>query len=292
MTTPASAQPLAEPFSEALSEAAQAAAMSVRLILTIADAVRRAAQRHHDGKEKELPDGCGKHAEERWAAAEFGKHLPAGLLDHLAGSPGWPVMARQLVSLAHAGVDLTTFLPPLGTMAAGVERAVAQNVVRTKAEGTDRWADLLRATIPEGLVCDAILSSPAWPTIAAAAMSHLHGQGADVDRILTDAHASGLGVDQAVAAATARATNPASPPQVQDPATAPTLAAAPAPAAAAAVRPAPAPGPASASAAIPPASTAPGLAPVRPLAPAAVRPAPASAAARPAGPAPAPVRRK
>ncbi|MEU4075421.1 hypothetical protein AB0F33_35905, partial [Streptomyces parvus] len=30
-----------EPFSEALSEAAQAATMSVRLILTIADAVRR-----------------------------------------------------------------------------------------------------------------------------------------------------------------------------------------------------------------------------------------------------------
>ncbi|MET8379310.1 hypothetical protein [Streptomyces microflavus] len=107
MTTPASAQPLGEPFSEALSEAAQAAAMSVRLILTIADAVRRAAQRHHDGKEKELPDGYGKHAEDRWAAVELGKHLPADLLDHLAGSPDWPVMARQLMSLAHAGVDLT-----------------------------------------------------------------------------------------------------------------------------------------------------------------------------------------
>ncbi|MGW7400960.1 hypothetical protein ACWGH7_31330 [Streptomyces cyaneofuscatus] len=132
--------------------------MSVRLILTIADAVRRAAQKHHDGKEKELPDGYAKHAEDRWAAAELRKHLPAALLSHLAGSADWPVMARQLMSLAHAGVDLTTFLPNLGTMAAGVERAVAQNVARTKAEGTDRWADLLSATMPEGLGRDTILA--------------------------------------------------------------------------------------------------------------------------------------
>ncbi|MFJ9623782.1 hypothetical protein [Streptomyces sp. NPDC101181] len=47
MTMPAAAQLLGEPLSAALSEAAQAAAMSVRLILTIADAVHRAAQKHH-----------------------------------------------------------------------------------------------------------------------------------------------------------------------------------------------------------------------------------------------------
>ncbi|PVC80858.1 hypothetical protein DBP19_35050 [Streptomyces sp. CS090A] len=298
MATPAPAAPLGEPLSEALSEAAQAAAMSVRLILTIADAVRRAAQRHHDGKEKELPDGYAKHAEDRWAAAELGKHLPTSLLDHLAGSADWPVMARQLMSLAHAGVDLTTFLPNLGTMAAGVERAVAHNAARTKAEGTDRWADLLRATIPEGLVRDAILSSPAWPTLAAA-MGHLHDQGADIARILTDAHAAGLGVDQAVAAATARTATPAShqpQAQAQAPAAAPTPAAppAPAPGPAPAVTPTAGPAPAPATTpttAWPPASAPTPPAPLRPTpAPAAVRPAPAPATAPPAAPAPTPVR--
>ncbi|MET9928238.1 MULTISPECIES: hypothetical protein [unclassified Streptomyces] len=283
MSTPASAQPLGEPFSEALSEAAQAAAMSVRLILTIADAVRRAAQRHHDGKEKELPDGYGKHAEDRWAAAELGKHLPAGLLNHLAGSPDWPVMARQLMSLAHAGVDLTTFLPNLGHMASAVERAVAHNVARTKAEGTDRWADLLRATIPEGLVRDAILASPAWPDIAAA-MGHLHDQGADVARILTDAHAAGLRVDQAGAAATARAANPASPrPQAQVPAPAPAVRPAPAAAPVSVVRTAAEP---VSAPAVRPAPAAEPTAVVRPSAPSAVRPAAPPAAAPPAGPAP------
>ncbi|MFE7056889.1 hypothetical protein ACFVAO_16955 [Streptomyces californicus] len=233
MTTPAAAQPLGEPVSESLSEAAQAAAMSVRLILTIADAVRRASQKHHQGKERELPKSDARRAEDGWAADELGNHLPTALLTHLTASPDWPVMARQLLSLSHAGVDLPAFLPHLGQMASGVERAVVRNTARTKAEGTDRWADLLRATMPQGLVRDAILSSPAWPDIAAA-MGRLHDQGLDVARILTDAHTAGLGVDQAVAAATARAT------QLR------ASAAAPAPAPATAVQPAPAPTPGSA----------------------------------------------
>lgn len=218
MTTPAPAQLPGEPFSEALSEAAQAAGMSVRLILTIADAVRRASQKHHHGEEQELPEDFGQVAESWWSADELGKHLPASLLTHLTGSPDWPVMARRLMSLSRAGVDLTTFLPNLATMASGVERAVAKNTARIQAEGTDRWVGLLRTTIPEGLVRDAILASPTWPDIAAH-MGRLHDQGVDVTRILTDAHAAGLGVDQAIAAAVA----PAS--------------AAPAPAAAAPLRP-------------------------------------------------------
>ncbi|WP_030112169.1 hypothetical protein [Streptomyces californicus] len=233
MTTPAAAQPLGEPVSESLSEAAQAAAMSVRLILTIADAVRRASQKHHQGKEQELPESDARRAEDGWAADELGNHLPTALLTHLTASPDWPVMARQLLSLSHAGVDLPTFLPHLGQMASGVERAVTRNTARIQAEGTDRWADLLRATMPQGLVRDAILSSPAWPDIAAA-MGRLHDQGLDVARILTDAHTAGLGVDQAVAAATARATQPRA------------SAAAPAPAPATAGQPTSAPAPGSA----------------------------------------------
>ncbi|MFG2615861.1 hypothetical protein [Streptomyces anulatus] len=259
MTTPAPAQlpgePFSEPFSEALSEVAQAAGMSVRLILTIADAVRRASQKHHHGQEEELSEDFGQVAESWWSAGELGKHLPASLLTHLTGSPDWPVMARRLMSLGRAGVDLTTFLPNLGTMASGVERAVARNIARIRAEGTDRWAGLLRTTIPEGLVRNAILASPAWPDIAAA-MGRLHDQGVDVARILTDVHTAGLGVDQAIAAAIAKA--PATTPAPASPA------------------PASAPGPAAAAPPAP-AASAPGTAPT----PAAPAPVPAPAAAHP-----------
>ncbi|MFD6587735.1 hypothetical protein ACFWED_12710 [Streptomyces anulatus] len=269
MTTPAPAQLPGEALSEALSEAAQAAGMSVRLILTIADVVRRASQRHHHGGEQELPEDFGQVAESWWSADELGKHLPACLLTHLTGSPDWPVMARRLMSLSRAGVDLTTFLPNLGTMASGVEHAVAKNTARIQAEGTDRWAGLLCTAIPEGLVRNAILASPAWPDIAAH-MGRLHDQGVDVARILTDAHTAGLGVDRAIAAAVAKApaTTPAPAcaapvPAAPPPGTAPTPAT-PAPA------PAPVPAPAAAHVPAPaattpqPAASAPGTAPTPP----------------------------
>nr|AAD46519.1 putative antibiotic production activating factor [Streptomyces griseus] len=182
--------------------------MSVRLILTIADAVRRASQKHHHGQEHDLPDDIGQMAQSWWSADELGKHLPGSLLDHLTNTPDWPVTARQLVSLSRAGVDLTQFLPNLATMAAGVERAVARNTARTKTEGTDRWADLLRTTLPDGLVRNAILASPTWPDIAAT-MGRLHDQGIDVTRILTDAHTAGLRIDQTIATAITPTTAPA-----------------------------------------------------------------------------------
>ncbi|PJN24287.1 hypothetical protein CG717_32560 [Streptomyces sp. CB02613] len=212
--------------------------MSVRLILTIADAVRRAAQKHHQGQEKEL----GPDAEELaggWSAEQLRTVLPEGILNGLMAGADWPLMARHLTSLQQAGVDLGVFLPNLGRMATAVEQAVARNTARTRAEGTDRWADLLRRTMPEGLVRNAILASPAWPHLASR-MGRLHEQGVDVARILTDAHAAGLGVDQAVAAATARTS-----PRAQAPAPSPT---APTPAPAPAVRTAPADAPAPAPA--------------------------------------------
>ncbi|MFE9048400.1 hypothetical protein [Streptomyces rubiginosohelvolus] len=268
MTTPAA--PPGEPLSEALSEAAQAAAMSVRLILTIADAVRRAAQKHHQGEEKELgPDA--EELAEGWSAEQLRTVLPEGILNGLMAGADWPVMARHLASLQQAGVDLGVFLPNLGRMASAVEQAVARNTARIQAEGTDRWADLLRRTMPEGLVRNAILASPAWPDLASK-MGHLHDQGVDVARILTDAHAAGLGVDQAVAAAATARTSP----QAQAPSpTAPT----PAPAPAARPAPATAPAPAAAVRTAPAPAAAPAPAPV-------VRPEPA---VRPTStPAPAP----
>ncbi|MGW0393852.1 hypothetical protein ACWDYJ_23720 [Streptomyces sp. NPDC003042] len=88
--------------------------------------------------------------------------------------------------------------------------------------------------MPEGLVRDAVLASPAWPDIAAA-MGRLDAKGIDVARILLDAHAAGAGVDQAVAAVTTAAAAPATAPAPATPA--PTAAPAPGPAAPGAVAP-------------------------------------------------------
>ncbi|MFD3781663.1 hypothetical protein ACFWS1_37645, partial [Streptomyces sp. NPDC058612] len=166
----------------------------------------------------------------------------------------WPQLARQLVGLQQAGVDLGTFLPQLGRMTVGVHQAVVANVARTKAEGTDLWADLLKSTMPEGLVRDAILASPAWPDIAAA-MGRLDARGVDVARILLDAHAAGAGVDQAVAAVI-----PAAAAQAPAPALA-------VPAATTAPAPAPAPAPVPADARVPAPAAAPGTAPAPAAAP-------------------------
>ncbi|MEU7509835.1 hypothetical protein ACFZBM_37735 [Streptomyces lavendulae] len=149
----------------------------------------------------------------------------------------WPRLACKLVGLQQAGVDLGVFLPQMGRMTAAAHQVVAANIARTMAEGTDRWADLLKKTMPEGLVRDAILASPAWPDIAAA-MGRLDAGGIDVARILLDAHRAGVGVDQAVAAVTTAAAASA-------PAPAATSAdvRVPAPAAASGTAPTGAPGP-------------------------------------------------
>ncbi|MET9470218.1 hypothetical protein ABZY44_36585 [Streptomyces sp. NPDC006544] len=273
--------PQPEPFAEALGEAAQTAAMAYRLMMTITDAVRRAVQKRLTGKEEELGEDAAKMAP-GWSADQLRGVLGDDILAELMQGEDWPVMARQLVGLQQAGVDLGTFLPQMGRMTAGVHQAVVANAARTKAEGTDRWADLLKATMPEGLVRDAILASPAWPDIAAA-MGHLDDKGVDVARILLDAHAAGAGVDQAVAAVTtaAAAKAPASV-SAATAAPAPTPTSTPAPASVGARVPAPAPAPGTA-----PAAAAPVREDIDPWAPPAPAPAPAPAAPASA-PAPAP----
>ncbi|MFJ3520786.1 hypothetical protein [Streptomyces sp. NPDC090131] len=222
--------PLPEPFAEALGEAAQTAAMAYRLVMTISDAVRRATQKRLTGTEEELGEDAEAMAP-GWSADQLRGHLGDDILAVLMQGADWPQMARQLVGLQQAGVDLGVFLPQMGRMTAGVHQAVTANTARIKAEGTDRWADLLKSTMPEGLVRDAILASPAWPDIAAA-MGRLDAAGIDVARILTDAHRAGVGVDQAVTAAAAKTSAPA------PASTTPAATSAPAPAPAA---PAPAP---------------------------------------------------
>ncbi|MFF9011065.1 hypothetical protein ACF087_35490 [Streptomyces goshikiensis] len=235
--------PQPEPFAEALGEAAQTAAMAYRLVMTITDAVRRATQKRLTGKEEELSEDASKMAP-GWSADQLRGVMGDDILAVLMEGADWPVMARQLVGLQQAGVDLSTFLPQMGRMTAGVHQAVVANAARTKAEGTDRWADFLKATMPEGVVRDAILASPAWPDIAAD-MGRLDARGIDVARILLDAHRAGAGVDQAIAAVTAAAAAAAA--SAPAPTSASADARVPAPAAAPVTAPAAAPAPAPAA---------------------------------------------
>ncbi|MCC0093241.1 hypothetical protein K7B10_00120 [Streptomyces flavotricini] len=190
--------PQPEPFAEALGEAAHTAAMAYRLMMAITDAVRRATQKRITGREEELGEDAQTMAP-GWSADQLRGVLGDDILAELMAGADWPRLARQLVGLHQAGVDLSTFLPQMGRMTAAVHQAVVANAARTKAEGTDRWADLLKKTMPGGLVRDAILASPAWPDMAAK-MALLDQLGVDVAAFLTATHGQGVGVDRAVAA--------------------------------------------------------------------------------------------
>ncbi|MEV0993051.1 hypothetical protein [Streptomyces sp. NPDC049949] len=242
MSTPAPApDPAAvDPFAESMAEAAQTAAAAFRLMMTISDAVRRAAQKRQ-GQEEELAEPEEKLAP-GWAADTLRPLLDDRVLADLMSGPDWPAMAGQMVLLQKAGVDLTTFLPQLGQAAKTVYQAVQANQTRITAAGTDRWADLLKATMPEGLVRDAILSSPAWPDMAAK-MALLDQRGVDVAAFLSAAHGQGVGVDRAVAALLAQQGAAAPAPAAGVPAARPVPAPASNPYAAAAAAPAPAAAP-------------------------------------------------
>uniref|UniRef100_A0AAU2K020 DUF222 domain-containing protein n=1 Tax=Streptomyces sp. NBC_00049 TaxID=2903617 RepID=A0AAU2K020_9ACTN len=191
MTTPLEG----DPFAEAAGEAVQTAVMSVRLVMAIADAVRRHQQRQKKGSEEELPP-ADKAAVD--AATELKDLLPPDISAALTKGADWPQMAQQLMALKNAGVDLEVLLPRVGEIAVTVRDAVAANAERVAREGTGEWVKLLRETLPAGPVREAILSSPTWPDIAAT-MARLDEGGVDVRQILGSAHDEGLGVDQAVA---------------------------------------------------------------------------------------------
>ncbi|MFJ3914349.1 hypothetical protein [Streptomyces vinaceus] len=169
--------------------------MSVRLVMAIADAVRRHQQRQKKGVEEELPPA--EQAKED-AKAELKDLLPADISTALLSGADWPQLAQQLMALKKAGVDLEQLLPRVGEIAVTVRDQVAANAERVAKEGTGEWERMLRETLPAGPVREAILSSPTWPDIAAT-MAKLDERGVDVRKILASAHDEGLGVDQAVA---------------------------------------------------------------------------------------------
>lgn len=201
MATPT---PEGEAFAESADEAVQTAVMAVRLVMAIADAVRRHQQRQKAGAERELPPAAQAVGD---ASAELRNLWPPDISAALTGSADWPQMAQQLMALKQAGVDLDDLLPRVGEIAVTVRDAVAANVERVAREGTGEWERMLRETLPAGPVREALLSSPTWPDIAAT-MARLDERGVDVREVLASAHDEGLGVDQAVAKVLAAAAAP------------------------------------------------------------------------------------
>ncbi|MEV6179935.1 hypothetical protein [Streptomyces sp. NPDC052015] len=190
MATPT---PEGDPVAAAAAEAVQTSVMAWRLVMAVADAVRRHQQRRH--KEGDLPSADQAVSE---AAAEVTKLVPSDIATALMAGADWPQMAQQLVALRRAGVDLAEFLPRIGDIAVTVRDAVAENATQVAREGTGEWERMLRETLPAGPVREAILASPTWPDIAAT-MARLDERGVDVRQVLAAAHNEGVGVDQAVA---------------------------------------------------------------------------------------------
>lgn len=184
-----------EPFAEATGEAVETAVMAVRLIMAVADAVRRHRQRQKKGAEQELRPAEEAAGEAKEALKDL---LPQDVALALMGGADWPQLAQQLMALQDAGVDLGQLLPRVGEIAVTVRDSVAANAERVTREGTGEWEKTLRESLPAGPVREAILSSPTWPDIAAT-MARLDERGVDVRKILASAHDEGIGVDQAVA---------------------------------------------------------------------------------------------
>ncbi|MCX4732716.1 hypothetical protein [Streptomyces sp. NBC_01363] len=194
MAVPTPEEQAGEAFVEASAEAVQTAVAAFRLMTAIADAVRRHQQKKA-GKEEELPP-VDESVIDAFDAVK--KALPPDISEALLEGADWPQLAQQLMALRHAGVDLEALLPRVGEITVTVRDQVAANAERVAREGTDEWAKALRETMPAGPVREAILSSPAWPEMAAT-MAKLDERGVDVRAILASAHEEGVGVDRAVA---------------------------------------------------------------------------------------------
>ncbi|QHC33891.1 hypothetical protein [Streptomyces sp. HF10] len=194
MSMPTPEERPGEAFTEAAAEAVQTSVMAFRLVMAIADAVRRQQQKKA-GKEGELPDAEKAAAE---ASEEVKKFLPDDIATALLEGADWPQLAQQLMALKAAGVDLETMLPRVGEITVDVRDQVAANAEKVKREGTEEWAKALRETLPAGPVREAILSSPAWPEMART-MATMNERGVDVRALLAAANEEGVGVDQAVA---------------------------------------------------------------------------------------------
>ncbi|MDT3728782.1 hypothetical protein ROS62_29485 [Streptomyces sp. DSM 41972] len=201
MTTPAPEERAGEAFTESAAEAVQTAVMAYRLVMAIADAARRHQQRRQRDKEDDLPT-----AEEavNEISADVERLLPSDICGALMGEADWPQLAQQLLALRTAGVDLDQVLPRVGEIVANVRDQVA---AKAKEESADQWVRVVRETLPAGPVREAILTSPAWPEMAAT-MTRLEERGVNVREVLAAAHNEVLSVDQTVAKGLGAAAEP------------------------------------------------------------------------------------
>jgi hypothetical protein len=188
MTTPTPS----EPFSEATGEAVQTAVMAMRLVMAIADAVRRQQQRRLKEQEEDLAPADQAVSE---AAEAVKRLLPSDISTALMKEADWPHLAQQLVALRRAGVDLDQVLPRAGEIAVDVRDQVA---AQTQEAADGQWERVVREALPGGPVREAILSSAGWPEMTAL-MARLQERGVDVRGVLAAAHNEALGVDEAVA---------------------------------------------------------------------------------------------
>ncbi|MGA5182895.1 hypothetical protein [Streptomyces pseudogriseolus] len=192
MTTPTPEERAGEAFTESAAEAVQTAVMAYRLVMAIADAARRHQQRKQKGTEEDLPTA--KEAVNE-ISADVERLLPSDISGALMAEADWPQLAQQLLALRTAGVDLDQVLPRVGEIVANVRDQVA---AKAKEEPADQWVRAVRETLPAGPVREAILTSPAWPEMAAT-MARLEERGVNVREVLAAAHNEVLSVDQTVA---------------------------------------------------------------------------------------------
>lgn len=202
MTSPTPEERVSEAFGESAAEAVQTAVMAARLVMAVADAARRHQQRRQKRKEEDLPTA----EESVGEASEAVKRLlPSDISTALMKEADWPQLAQQLMALRRAGVDLDQVLPRVGEIAANVRDQVA---AKAKESGSDEWVRAVRETLPAGPLREAILTSPAWPEMAAT-MARLEEKGVNVREVLAAAHNEVLAVEQAVANGLGGAAEPA-----------------------------------------------------------------------------------
>ncbi|GKQ36553.1 hypothetical protein [Streptomyces sp. A012304] len=182
-----------EPFNEAAGEAVQTAVVVTRLLMVIADAVRRYQQRRQKRDEANLPS-----AEQAVGEVDevVKRLLSSDVSAALTGEADWSQLAQQLVALRRAGVDLEQILPRVGEITVNVQVQFAANAHGAAADG--QWERVVRETLPAGPAREAILSPPAWPEVVAT-MARLEERGINAREVLVAAHDEALGVGQAAA---------------------------------------------------------------------------------------------
>ncbi|MFF4291009.1 hypothetical protein ACFY0R_37800 [Streptomyces sp. NPDC001633] len=190
------------PFEVAAGQAAQSAVMSVRLLISIATALRTNVEREATAADPSLaekvdrlrqmePEPDAQELSERYGAMVRESFSPQ-LAEALVTAEQWPQMAAELHQLERAGIDVRSFLGDASQAAERVMRAIAP----TTAE---RWERTVRSHLPDA-TAEALVSSEQWPQIAEQ-MQQMQTAGVDVSGVLQDVARNGSALQDAMSAA-------------------------------------------------------------------------------------------